>query len=138
MILKETEENLGIAKRYMVIKEAAMNIEKEIRKWKVETSRRYPGLRRGLKRLKTIGSYKGKSMAFESLADKLQGAFRKLRGKARCEGMSVRACVRLGLPLEADVNFKVVKDFVAKITERAVGAEVLGSLTPTAHRKNCK
>ncbi|MDD3766031.1 MAG: signal recognition particle protein [Eubacteriales bacterium] len=74
-------------------------------------------------------------MAFESLADKLQGAFRKLRGKGKVTEADVRAGmreIRLAL-LEADVNFKVVKDFVAKITERAVGAEVLESLTPGQH-----
>lgn len=71
-------------------------------------------------------------MAFEGLTDKLSAAFKKLRSKGKLtegdvkEGMRE---VRLAL-LEADVNFKVAKEFTAKVTERAVGAEVLESLTP--------
>lgn len=71
-------------------------------------------------------------MAFESLADKLQGIFKNLRGKGKLSEKDVTAAmreVRLAL-LEADVNYKVVKDFINKIKERAVGAEVLESLTP--------
>ncbi len=71
-------------------------------------------------------------MAFDSLSEKLQNAFKKLRGKGKISESDVREGMReikLAL-LEADVNFKVVKDFVAKVTERAVGAEVLQSLTP--------
>ncbi len=71
-------------------------------------------------------------MAFDSLTEKLQSAFKKLRGKGKITEADIREGMReikLAL-LEADVNFKVVKDFVAKVTERAVGAEVLESLTP--------
>ncbi|MDR0405878.1 MAG: signal recognition particle protein [Clostridiales bacterium] len=71
-------------------------------------------------------------MAFESLSEKLLGAFKRLRGKGKVTEADVREGMReikLAL-LEADVNFKVVKDFVAKVTERAVGIEVLESLTP--------
>ncbi len=71
-------------------------------------------------------------MVFESLADKLQSTFKNLRGKGKLTEADVKEAMRevkLAL-LEADVNFKIVKDFVAKVTERAVGEEVLGSLTP--------
>lgn len=71
-------------------------------------------------------------MVFESLADKLQNTFKNLRGKGKLTEADVKEAMRevkLAL-LEADVNFKIVKDFVAKVTERAVGEEVLGSLTP--------
>ena len=71
-------------------------------------------------------------MAFEGLTDKLQGAFKKLNSKGKLTEADVKAAmreVRMAL-LEADVNFTVVKDFIKKVTERAVGAEVLESLTP--------
>ena len=71
-------------------------------------------------------------MAFEGLSDRLQDIFKKLRGKGKITEDDVNAAmreIRLAL-LEADVNFKVVKDFVARIKERAVGQEVLASLTP--------
>jgi len=70
-------------------------------------------------------------MAFDNLAEKLQNAFKKLRGKGKVTEADIKEGMReikLAL-LEADVNFKVVKDFVAKVTERAIGAEVLESLT---------
>ncbi|MCR4935979.1 MAG: signal recognition particle protein [Oscillospiraceae bacterium] len=71
-------------------------------------------------------------MAFESLSDKLSAAFRKLRGKGRLNEGDVKEAmreVRLAL-LEADVSYKVVKDFVKRVTERAVGRDVLESLSP--------
>lgn len=71
-------------------------------------------------------------MAFEGLSDKLNAAFKKLRSKGKLSEADVREAmreVRLAL-LEADVNYKVVKDFVSKVSERAVGEEVLKSLTP--------
>ena len=71
-------------------------------------------------------------MAFEGLAEKLQSVFKRLRGKGKLTEADVEAAlreVRLAL-LEADVNFKVVKDFIARVRERAVGQEVLESLTP--------
>ncbi|PDW00718.1 signal recognition particle protein [Candidatus Chloroploca asiatica] len=69
---------------------------------------------------------------FESLSDRLQTVFQKLGSKGRLDEDDVREAmkqVRLAL-LEADVNFKVVKDFVAKVTEQAIGEEVTKSLTP--------
>lgn len=74
-------------------------------------------------------------MAFEGLADKLQSVFKKLTGKGKLSEKDVKDAmreVRLAL-LEADVNFLVVKDFVKKVSERAVGQEVLESLTPGQH-----
>ena len=69
---------------------------------------------------------------FDSLREKLDGVFKSLRSKGRLTEDDVKTAmrqVRLSL-LEADVNFKVVKELVAKITERAVGTDVLESLTP--------
>lgn len=71
-------------------------------------------------------------MAFDSLSDKLQNIFKNLRGKGRLSEADVKAAlkeVKMAL-LEADVNFKVVKQFINSIQERAVGQDVLNSLTP--------
>lgn len=71
-------------------------------------------------------------MAFEGLTEKLSAAFKKLRGKGRLTVADVKEAmreIRVAL-LEADVNFKIVKQFVATVTERAVGSDVLESLTP--------
>lgn len=71
-------------------------------------------------------------MAFESLTEKLSASFKKLRSKGRLTEADIKEAmrdVRLAL-LEADVSFKVVKDFIAKVSERAIGADVLESLTP--------
>lgn len=71
-------------------------------------------------------------MAFEGLTEKLNAAFKKLRGKGRLTENDVKEAmreVRLAL-LEADVGYKVVKDFISSVTERAVGGDVLDSLTP--------
>ena len=71
-------------------------------------------------------------MAFESLSEKLQNVFKGLRGKGRLSENDVKSAmkeIKMAL-LEADVNFKVVKNFVASVSERAVGEDVLNSLTP--------
>ena len=71
-------------------------------------------------------------MAFEGLSDKLSKVFKKLKSHGKLTESDVKEAmreVRLAL-LEADVSYKVVKDFVAKVTEKAVGEEVLSSLTP--------
>ena len=71
-------------------------------------------------------------MAFESLSDKLQNTFKKLRGKGKVSEKDLKDAMRevkLAL-LEADVNFKVVKDFIKNVSERASGSEVMESLTP--------
>ena len=72
-------------------------------------------------------------MAFESLGDKLQGVFKKLRGKGKLTEKDIKEAMReikLAL-LEADVNFKIVKEFINKVSEKALGADVLESLTPS-------
>lgn len=72
-------------------------------------------------------------MAFESLGDKLQGVFKKLRGKGALNEKDIKEAMReikLAL-LEADVNFKIVKEFVNRVSEKALGAEILESLTPS-------
>ena len=71
-------------------------------------------------------------MAFEGLSEKLNATFKHLRGKGRLSEEDIKLAmreVRLAL-LEADVSYKVVKDFVKTVSERAVGVEVLDSLTP--------
>ncbi|KXG79009.1 signal recognition particle protein [Thermotalea metallivorans] len=71
-------------------------------------------------------------MVFEGLAEKLQGALQKLKSKGKLTDKDVKDAMRevkLAL-LEADVNFKVVKDFIDKVKDRAVGHEVMESLTP--------
>ncbi|MCG8541009.1 MAG: signal recognition particle protein [Clostridia bacterium] len=71
-------------------------------------------------------------MIFEGLSEKLQNTFKKLKGKGKLSEKDVKSAMRevkLAL-LEADVNYKVVKDFIKKVTERTVGHEVLESLTP--------
>ena len=74
-------------------------------------------------------------MAFENLSNKLQDVFKQLKGKGTLSEKDVKDAmreVRLAL-LEADVNFKIVKDFVNTVTEKAVGSDVLNSLTPGQH-----
>lgn len=71
-------------------------------------------------------------MAFENLSDKLSAAFKRLRSKGKLTESDIKEAmreIRLAL-LEADVNYKVAKDFTAKVTERAIGATVMESLTP--------
>lgn len=74
-------------------------------------------------------------MPFDSLSSKLQDVFKQLRSKGKLTEKDIKAALRevkLAL-LEADVNFKVVKDFISKVQERAMGQEVLQSLTPGQH-----
>lgn len=71
-------------------------------------------------------------MAFENLGDKLSGVFKKLKGRGKLTEKDIKEAMRevkLAL-LEADVNFKVVKNFIARVSEKAVGEEILESLTP--------
>ena len=71
-------------------------------------------------------------MAFEGLSEKLNSVFKNLRGKGRITEEDIRLAmreVRMAL-LEADVSYKVVKDFVASVSEKAMGQDVLESLTP--------
>ena len=71
-------------------------------------------------------------MAFEGLTEKISATFKKLRGKGRLKETDVKEAmreIRMAL-LEADVSYKVVKDFIQSVTERCIGADVLESLTP--------
>ena len=71
-------------------------------------------------------------MAFEGLTEKISSAFKKLRGKGRLKESDVKEAmreIRMAL-LEADVSYKVVKDFIKNVTERCVGADVLEALSP--------
>ena len=71
-------------------------------------------------------------MAFEGLSEKLSATFKKLKNRGKLSESDVKEAmreVRLAL-LEADVNYKVAKEFTGKVTERAIGAEVMESLTP--------
>ena len=71
-------------------------------------------------------------MAFDSLSDKLQNIFKNLRGKGRLSEADIKVAlkeIKMAL-LEADVSFKVVKQFISSVQERAVGQDVLNSLTP--------
>ena len=71
-------------------------------------------------------------MAFESLSEKLQNVFKNLRGEGRLTEADVKAAlkeVKIAL-LEADVNFKVVKNFVKSVQERAIGQDVMNGLNP--------
>ena len=71
-------------------------------------------------------------MAFDSLSEKLQNVFKNLRSKGRLTEADVKAAlkeVKMAL-LEADVNFKVVKQFVKSVQERAIGADVMNGLNP--------
>ena len=71
-------------------------------------------------------------MAFEGLTEKISATFKKLRGKGRLKEADVKEAmreIRMAL-LEADVSYKVVKDFTKSVTERCVGTDVLESLTP--------
>ena len=77
-------------------------------------------------------------MAFEGLTEKLSATFKRLRGKGRLTESDVKEAmreIRVAL-LEADVNFKIVKQFVSTVTERAVGADVLESLTRPDDRQD--
>lgn len=71
-------------------------------------------------------------MAFESLSEKLQNVFKNLRSKGRLTEADVKAAlkeVKMAL-LEADVNFRVVKQFISTVSDRAIGQDVMTSLTP--------
>lgn len=73
-------------------------------------------------------------MAFEGLTEKLTSVFNKLRGKGHLSEADVKEAmreIRLAL-LEADVSYKVVKDFIKTVTDRAIGEDILASLTPAA------
>src|SRR5699024_4855404 len=125
-LLEHYEANLKLyeknTKRNNLIEEVAELIENEKAKRQI------------FKKLDEIANidYEGFSMACEGLSDRLQETMKKITGKGKVSEQDVNTMsreIRLAL-LEADVNFKVVKDFIKKIKERAVGADVMESLTP--------
>src|SRR3989339_617240 len=72
---------------------------------------------------------------FESITEKLQAAFKKLSGQARLSEKNIQDGlreVRMAL-LEADVNYKIVKEFIETVTKRAIGKDVIDSITPAQH-----
>ena len=78
-------------------------------------------------------------MLFSNLSERLQDTLRRLRGKGRLTEKDVDEALRevkLAL-LEADVNFKVVRTFINRVKERAIGQDVVRSLTPTNGSKDC-
>ena len=78
-------------------------------------------------------------MAFEGLTEKISSAFKKLRGKGRLKESDVKEAmreIRMAL-LEADVSYKVVKDFTKSVTERCVGSDVLEALSPAQMIVKC-
>ena len=78
-------------------------------------------------------------MAFEGLSEKLNAVFKRLKGRGVLTEADVKEAMRevkMAL-LEADVSYKVVKDFIGKVTERAVGTDVLASLTPAQQVRKC-
>ena len=88
--------------------------------------------RRDARDLEAAGTRRRNRMAFESLTERLNGVFKKLRGKGKLSEADIKAAmreVRMAL-LEADVNYKVAKDFCAEVSQRAMGQEVMESLTP--------
>ena len=122
--LRDAESRLGLVQRFAAQRTAAAALENTLTKLRDCVG--------GAGAAAASGSERIDTMAFESLSDKLTEAFKRLRGKGRLTEADVKEAMRevkLAL-LEADVNFKVVKDFVRKVTERATGADVLESLSP--------
>ena len=79
-------------------------------------------------------------MAFESLTDKLQNVFKKLKGKGRLTEADVKVAlkeVKMAL-LEADVNFKVVKQFTKSVQEKAIGQDVMNGLNTVCQSESVK
>ena len=127
-IMTDTEEKLGAVLRYRNEKEKLDAAKAWLISFLLLCRRVRKKNRRGVKR----AAFTELRNDMSNLSEKLQNTFKRLRGKGKItpadlkEGMRE---VKLAL-LEADVNFKVVKDFVAKVTERASGADVMDSLTP--------
>ena len=122
--LDELEQKLGNARRH-----TRMQADLDRLRLLVRGSRTTP---RRCSRSYTAWTRRRMPMAFESLTERLNGVFKKLRGKGKLNEADIKAAmreVRMAL-LEADVNYKVAKDFCAQVSERAMGQEVMESLTP--------
>ena len=133
--MTELEDKTGLIRRFMQMQKKVQGIEDAAKEIRTINYRQYenPELERLTAQIcEYAAALREEAMAFEGLSEKLNAAFKKLRGKGRLTEADVREGmreVRLAL-LEADVSYKVVKDFVAQVTERCVGADVLDSLTP--------
>ena len=135
--MTEIEDKTGLIKRFMQLQPHVEKITDAAEQIKQLNFRRYED--RQLEELAGVIEAEAAalkesntSMAFEGLSEKLNATFKHLRGKGRLSEEDIKLAmreVRLAL-LEADVSYKVVKDFVKTVSERAVGAEVLDSLTP--------
>ena len=128
------EEKLGLARKLMQVQTYADSLCRLAEDHSLPDSVRDEILRLAQAvRESTIAKYpKGGPSMFQSLSEKLENAFKKFKNKGKLTEADVKAGMReikLAL-LEADVNFKVVKDFIGKVSERAVGTEVLESLLP--------
>ena len=133
-ILTDLEDKTGLIKRFHAMRKQLQQIAEDAeRSWSAtaamttQTSSGGPGDPGA-----GPGASKGVTMAFEGLSEKLSAAFKKLRGKGRLSEADVKEAmreIRLAL-LEADVSYKVVKQFIAQVTERAVGSDVLEALSP--------
>ena len=131
--LRETEVKTGIIKRFLEIQAGVAEAERFAGKIAV-IFRQHRNQSAYCTADETVAKSErlGAAMAFESLSEKLSAAFKKLRGKGRLSENDIKEAmreVRLAL-LEADVSYKVVRDFIKTVSERAVGTDVLESLTP--------
>lgn len=134
--MTEIEDKTGLIKRFMQLQPHVEKITDAAEQIKQLNFRRYEDRQleelAGVIEARRRHSRSNTSMAFEGLSEKLNATFKHLRGKGRLSEEDIKLAmreVRLAL-LEADVSYKVVKDFVKTVSERAVGAEVLDSLTP--------
>ena len=139
-LLYDMEEKLGLVKKSLVEKEKLdkiLNLTKKINDVNVRYARSKEIHEATIEIENTIQELyvsHGRVilLAFENLSDKLTSAFKKLKSKGKLSESDVKEAmreVRLAL-LEADVNYKVAKDFTKKVSERAIGKEVMESLTP--------
>ena len=121
--LREIEEKTGLIRRFTGAPEGLESLRGQLGS---------SAAQRGRPKELAGADLEERTMAFESLSDKLNAAFKRLRGKGRLSSSDVKEAmreVRMAL-LEADVSYKVVKDFTKKVTERAVGTDVLEALNP--------
>ena len=129
-LLRRMEENIGCVKRDMVTRKALQEI---LEAAAVLDTSSDPAVLAQARRIRSAAELLEEYiMAFEGLTEKINATFKKLRGKGRLKESDVKEAmreIRMAL-LEADVSYKVCKDFTKTVTERCVGTDVLESLTP--------
>ena len=134
-ILTDLEDKTGLIKRFHAMRKQLQEVEAAAEDILVRNTRyEDPNIDASARKILNISRQMEKEcpMAFEGLTEKLSAAFKKLRGKGRLSEADVKEAmreIRLAL-LEADVSYKVVKQFIAQVTEKAVGADVLEALSP--------